>query len=48
MLYIYIYAIYIYTSSLLSLPPSGASLPPPYPTPLGDHRTPGWAPCDIY
>ena len=34
--------IIIHTSTL-----SWASLPSPYPTPLGHHRAPGWAPCVI-
>ena len=28
--------------------PSGASLPSPYPTPVGHHRAPSWPPCVIW
>ena len=38
---VYIY-IYIYLPSLLSLPPLS------HPTPVGQHRAPGWSPCVTY
>ena len=35
------------SSSIHISPPSGASLPPPHPSPLGHHRAPRWVPHAI-